>query len=87
MANSTTYLKTYFAEKALTQRVYEVEAKGGTTNLIMTSEVIYTLLNASDEHQRKAADIIRKLDLKNGDIHHFLEFIAKSMAFDLGDMA
>ena len=86
MSNPTTYLKRFFAEKALAQRVYEVQAKGGTTNLICTSEVIYTLLNAPDEHQRKAADIIRKLDFHNGDIHHFLEFIAGSMAFDLGDM-
>lgn len=86
MSNPTIYLKRFFAEKALTQRVYEVQAKGGTTNLICTSEVIHTLLNAPDEHQRKAADILRTIDLANGDVHHFLEHMAGSMAFDLGDM-
>ena len=83
---SLTYLKRFFAEKALEQRVYEVQAKGGTTNLLMTSDVIYALLNASDTTQAKAAEIIRTIDFANGDIHHFLQHCAEGMAFDLEEM-
>ena len=84
--SSVSPFKRFFAEKALEQQVYEVTAPGGTTNLLMTSDVIYALLNASDETQAKAAEIIRQLDFNNADIHHFLRHMAKGMAFDLGDL-
>lgn len=84
---SLSYLKTFFAEKQLEEQVYEVTAKGGTTNLICTADVIDTLLNASDSIQTKAASILRTIDFANGDVHHFLRHCAEGMAFDLGDMA
>ena len=86
MTTSVAYLRTFFDEKQLDERVYEVTAKGGTTNLLMTSDVIYQLLNASDGIQVKAAEIIRTIDFANGDVHHFLRHCAEGMAFDLEDM-
>lgn len=83
---SLNYLKTFFSEKDLDERVYTVEAKGGTTNIFCTSDVVDALLSASDGIQAKAAEIIRTIDFANGDVHHFLRHCAEGMAFDLEDM-
>ena len=83
---SMTYLRTFFNEKDLASQVYEVTAKGGTTNLFCTEDVVDALLNASDSTQEQAAGILRTIDLANGDVHHFLRHCAEGMAFDLGDM-
>ena len=83
---SHTYLKAFFSEKNLDEQVYEVTAKGGTSNLICTADVIDALLSASDTVQVKAAEILRLIDRANGDPHHFLRHLAGGMAFDLEDM-
>ncbi len=80
------YLRAFFEEKGLDEQVYQVEAKGGTTNWICTADVIDALLNASDNIQTKAADILRLIDQANGDPHSFLRHLAQGMAFDLEDM-
>jgi hypothetical protein len=84
---SCTYLRTFFAEKDLDSQVYEVTAKGGTCNLFCTEDVIDALLNASEPVQAQAADINRRIDFANGNVHGFLKHCASGMAFDLGDMA
>ena len=83
---SLQYLRTFFKEKDLASQVYEVTAKGGTTNLFCTEDVVDALLNASDSTQEKAASILRTIDFANGDVHNFLRHCAEGMAFDLGDM-
>ena len=83
---SLTYLKTFFSEKNLDEQVYEVQAKGGTTNIICTTEVVHALYNASGNVQAKAADILRVIDHANGDPHSFLRHLAGGMAFDLEDV-
>ncbi len=80
------YLKRFFAEKALDEQVYEVQAKGGTTNFICTTDVIDALLRASSTTQGKAADILRVVDAANSDPHHFLRHMAGGLAVDLEDL-
>jgi len=80
------YLAKFFTEKDLDSQVYEVQAKGGTHNLFTTEDVIDALLGAGDVVQSKAADILRAIDMANGDVHGFLRHCAEGMAFDLEEM-
>ena len=83
---SLTCLRTFFKEKDLDERVYTVSAKGGTTNIFCTQEVVDALLNASDSVQTKAADILRLVDATNADPHGFLEHCATGLAIELEDL-
>ena len=53
------YLRTFFEEKGLDEQVYQVEAKGGTTNWICTADVIDALLNASDNIHKVKENTIK----------------------------
>lgn len=78
MTNTQTsrYLQTFFAEKNLSERTYEITVDG-TWNMISSDMVIDLLLNqASATEQAQAAAIIRKIDFANGDVHHFLKHLA-----------
>ena len=77
---ATTYLKTFFAEKNLNDRLYEVEAPNGDVHFISTEIVIEHIFVTSNEEQTKIADIIRKIDFHNGDVHHFLTHLATALA-------
>jgi len=77
---STSYLKTFFTEKDLNDRLYEVEAPNGNVHFIPTEIVIEHIFVASSTEQTKIADIIRKIDFHNGDIHHFLTHLATALA-------
>lgn len=77
---STNYLKTFFAEKNLNDRLYDVEAPNGNTHFISTEIVIEHIFAASNTEQTKIADIIRKIDFHNGDVHHFLTHLATALA-------
>ena len=77
---TTTYLKTFFAEKGLNDRLYEVEAPNGDVHFITTDIVIEHIFAASSDEQTKIAAIIRKIDFHNGDVHHFLTHLATGLA-------
>ena len=77
---STNYLKTFFAEKGLNDRLYEVEAPNGDVHFITTDIVIEHIFAASSDEQTKIAAIIRKIDFHNGDVHHFLTHLATALA-------
>ena len=77
---ATNYLKTFFAEKDLDDRLYEVEAPNGDVHFISTEIVIEHIFVASNQEQTKIADIIRKIDFHNGDVHHFLTHLATALA-------
>ena len=80
---STTYLARFFEEKDLDQQVYELEAPGGTLNIIESQAVIERVLMTRGEEADAIANIIRKIDFMNGDVHHFLRHLAGSMVRDL----
>lgn len=75
-------LQTFFNEKALDERTYEVVAPGGTPNLIPTSVVIERILSTTGHERQQISDILMQLDVRNGDVHHFLAHLAQGLATD-----
>ena len=78
-----TFFQTFFAEKDLTEMTYEVESPDGTPNLIPTSVVIERIMNTRGEEAKNIESILRTIDLANGDVHHFLKYLAGAIAEDL----
>ena len=74
------YLATFFAEKDLEERTYETTAPDGTFHLIPTSYVIEAILAAPSNEQTQIAGILRQIDFKNGNVHHFLNHLAGALA-------
>ena len=76
------FITTFFAEKDLDDRIYEVE-NDGTLNLISTADVIERIGFTSGDERQKIENILRELDLRNGDVHHFLAHLAQAMAISM----
>lgn len=82
----TDYITTFFAEKDLEEQIYEVQDKRpgnglfGTTNLIPTGMVIETIQRTKGAERQKIENILRQIDFKNGDVHHFLRHLAEGIA-------
>ena len=84
MGSDRQWLRVFFEEKALENRLYTVESAGGTTNLICTEEVVSTILDAATEQEaEQIANIVRRLDFLNADLHPFLEHLAQAIAIDI----
>ena len=77
---TTTFLSRFFAEKDLEERTYEATAPDGTFHLIPTSCVIEAILNAPATEQTQIPGILRQIDFKNGNVHHFLNHLAGALA-------
>ena len=73
------FFTTFFDEKDLVEKTYEVEIDG-TWHLIPTSIVIQQIKSASEADKKKIEMVLRKLDFLNGDIHYFLKHLAKGIA-------
>jgi len=73
------FFTTFFKEKDLVEKTYEVEING-TWHLIPTSIVIQQIKAASGADKKKIEMVLRKLDFLNGDIHHFLKHLAVGIA-------
>ena len=73
------FITTFFAEKNLDDRIYEVESEG-TLNLISTENVIERIGCTSGAERQQIENILRELDFRNGDVHHFLQHLAQAMA-------
>ena len=78
-----TFFETFFSEKDLTDEVYTVTSANGTPNIIPSSVVIEAVKRTKGEEAQKIEAILRKLDLANGNIHHFLKHLAQALASDL----
>ena len=70
------FITTYFQEKDLEDQIYEVESANGTLNLISTTDVIERIGFTSGEERQKVENILRQLDIANGNVHHFLRHTA-----------
>ena len=75
-------LQTFFNEKNLDDRIYEVESNNGTLNLISTENVIEKILSCTGKERMDIERILLKLDIQNGDLHHFLKHLAQAHAID-----
>jgi hypothetical protein len=78
------FITTYFKEADVdTTRTYTVESENGTVNYIQASNVIEQIKQTRGQERKRIERIIRKIDFKNGDIHHFLKHLASAMAMNL----
>ena len=77
------YFENFFSEKNLSDELYEVEAPEGTLNFIESKAVIEKIKLTKGFEAITIEMILRAIDHKNGDIHHFLKYLAQTMAFDL----
>ena len=81
---TATFFNTFFAEKDLTELTYEVESKNdsifGNTHLIPTTAVIEKIKTTRGDEAKQIENILRQIDFKNGDVHHFLRHLAQAMA-------
>ena len=76
------YITTFFAEKNLDDRIYEVESANGTLNLISTANVIEKIGLTKNQERKQIEGILRQIDFRNGDVHHFMNHLAQAMAID-----
>lgn len=78
------FITTYFKEADVNrERTYEVESENGTPNFIKAGNVIDLIKQTEGGERKEIESIIRKIDFHNGDIHHFLNHLAESMAIDM----
>lgn len=70
------WLTTFFEEKNLDDRLYEIE-HDGNTHLMPSSRVISIIRDeASPREQRMIMDTLVKIDFHNGDVHDYLKHLA-----------
>lgn len=79
MTRTAKYLDTFFAEKNLSARTYEITAPDGVLHLVDSGVVIEAIKGASPREQEGIANILRRIDFANGDVHHFLEHLAHGL--------
>lgn len=75
------YLRTFFEEKGLESRIYEVKAPSGMLHMISTDVVVERILSLPHGEERtKVAHMVQRLDFANADFHHFLSHLAGGLA-------
>jgi|CXWL01.1.fsa_nt_gi hypothetical protein len=80
------FFKIFFEEKQLPDEHWELVAEDGTPNYIGTDVVIehLTMDGAANyfgpDVYRKIEDTIRMIDFKNGNVNHYLHFLACGLA-------
>ena len=73
------YLDTFFTEKDIREKVYRVKGPKNTHS-IPTGVVLEHIALTTGRERDQIKDLIRKIDFRNGDIHHFFEHLAKGIA-------
>ena len=77
MSDFITY---FFDEKQLENKIYEVESANGVLHILCTEDVIYAIKQMPHDNRSRVENVLRVLDARNGDIHHFLRFLARGLA-------
>lgn len=76
-----TYLNTLLEEKGISQEtIIEAQGKEWGTNFIPVAAVVDFLSNADKATQEKAKSTLIKIDFHNGDVMHFLTYVAEFIA-------
>lgn len=70
------YLATFFEEKDLPEVTWQIISKDGTWNYINNEVVIEHVLQTHGQERANIEETIRKIDYLNGDVNHFLRFLA-----------
>lgn len=72
-----TYLERFFEEKDLRIENWEIEVNG-MTNFIDTEFVIELIKGAPDHEKEQISNTLRKIDFMNGNVNHFLKYLAEA---------
>lgn len=71
------YLERFFEEKEIPFAVWEI-SHNEELHIIDNEEVIKMIKEAPDQEKKGIVSNLRKIDFMNGNINHFLHFLAKS---------
>lgn len=75
----TTFLVTFFTEKDLPEVTWELTDDAGDTHFISNTVVLEALVTAPAHEVAKIENIIRQIDIRNGDVNHFLQHLAGAL--------
>jgi penicillin-binding protein-related factor A (putative recombinase) len=71
------YIEVFFEEKEISYEMYEIEVNG-ELHMIHTNAVINLIKQASKTEQETIANTLRKIDFVNGNVTHYLKFLAEA---------
>ena len=74
------YLYRFFEEKDVPDRMFEVTDSHGVAHSIPNEVVVEFMAQTSGSERKKIEDTLRKIDFANGDVNHFLKFLAGALA-------
>ncbi|GAG90875.1 unnamed protein product [marine sediment metagenome] len=81
--NDNEYLERYFEESNLRERVFDLRDNQGMTHIMPIGCVIEQIKIMPSEDRKKAIKIMRKIDFLNGNMEHFLKYVAEGMINEL----
>ncbi len=79
----TQYLRDFFAEKDIPERLFEKKGSDGEPHFIPNAVVVEYMINLEDKRiLRDVENTLRRIDFHNGDVNHFLEHLAGAVVAD-----
>lgn len=78
--SKNTYLYKFFNEKDIRDKTFEIKDSYGVEHIIPNHVVVEFISKTKGSEKSKIEDTLRKLDMHNADINHFLEHLAKGLA-------
>lgn len=77
---AASYFDMFFKEKRIPSKVFEVKDSQGVTHSIPNQVVIDMIKQTRGREKASIEATLRKIDYGNGDVNHFLAFLAKGLA-------
>jgi hypothetical protein len=71
------YFENFFAEKEIAYELFEID-HAGQTHFIDTDFVIELIKTAPQNEQMQLRNTLVKIDFANGNVKHFLKFLAEA---------
>jgi hypothetical protein len=78
MTKTAKYLELFFEEKEIKYESWEIE-HNDNIHFIDTDYVIEAIKTAPAEEKEQIANTLRKIDFVNGNVNHFLKFLAEAL--------
>ncbi len=79
MTSTKTYLTNFFEEKEIPFQSFKIQDKTNTDHFLDTDVVIESILNTNEVEQKQIANVLRRIDFKNGNVNHFLKYLAHGL--------
>lgn len=79
------WILTFFQEKDLPVQSWEIVDVNGNTHFIDSNVVINTILtNPNEQETKEIIKTLRRIDFYNGDVMHFIKFLAEGLVKNYG---